>query len=128
MLVGRASVPSRKGHIAVTGDAQCLLPGQSSVLQTTLGDRALEQPTSSPQQGSKDFALELGPSGNLGPSCHPLTVTSLDTPKVRIICKAFRNLFPSYGLETNPRLITCRATHLGKHGSGQIWGCRCGGQ
>lgn len=38
-----------------------LSPGQSSVLQTTLGDRALEQPTSLPQQGSKDFPWSWAP-------------------------------------------------------------------
>lgn len=51
--------------------------------------------------GQQGLPLELSPS------CHPLPVISLDTPRVRFICKVLGNLFQSYGLVINPILITC---------------------
>lgn len=58
-------------------------------------------------------------------SHHPHSVISLNTPKVRFICKG---LLPSYVLVINPRLTMYCPTYLGKRDYGQIWGCQGDGQ
>lgn len=65
-------------------------------------------PIYSRRQSNQPAPSTTGQQGlppELSPSCHPHPVISLNTPKVRFICKGLGNLLPSYALVINPRLI-----------------------